>query len=121
MIVAAAQASPCFLDREKSVQKAVDLIAQAGKNNAKLIVFPEAFIPGYPDWVWVIPNGNGKMLDELYTELIANSVSIPDDSTQRLSKAAKDAGIYVAIGIHELNVEASGASLFNTILYIDAI
>ena len=53
MIVAAAQASPYFLNREKSVQKAVELISQAGKNNAKLIVFPEAFIPGYLDWVWV--------------------------------------------------------------------
>ena len=74
MIVAAAQAAPYFLDREKTVQKACDLISQAGKNNAKLIVFPEAFISGYPDWVWVIPNGNGGMLDELYTELVANSV-----------------------------------------------
>lgn len=120
MIIAAAQVAPNFLDVEKSVQKACELISQAGKNNAELIVFPEAFISGYPDWVWVIPNGNGTMLDELYTELVANSISIPDDSTHRLCKAAKDAGIYVAIGIHEINVEASGASLFNTILYIDA-
>ena len=60
--VAAAQAAPIFLDRKTTVEKAGDLICQAGKNGAKLIVFPEAFISGYPDWVWVVPNGNSKML-----------------------------------------------------------
>ena len=118
-VVAAAQAAPHFLDREKTVQKACDLIAEAGKNDAKLIVFPEAFVSGYPDWVWVVPNGNAKLLDELYSELVASAVSIPDESTQKLCQAAKEAGIYVTIGIHERNSEASGASLFNTILYID--
>jgi len=119
IIVAAAQAAPYFLDREKTVQKACDLIAEAGKNQAKLIVFPEAFISGYPDWVWVVPNGNSGLLDDLYAQLVASAVSIPDEATKKLALAAKDAGVYVAIGVHEKNTEASGASLFNTILYID--
>ena len=117
--VAAAQAAPFFLDRDKTVDKACELIKEAGKNNAKLIVFPEAFISGYPDWVWLVPNGNGSLLNELYTELVNNAVSIPDDSTQQLCQAAKEAGIHVAMGVHEINTESSGASLFNTILYID--
>jgi len=117
--VAAAQAAPLFLDRDKTVDKACELIKEAGKNNAKLIVFPEAFISGYPDWVWLVPNGNGSLLNELYTELVNNAVSIPDDSTQQLCQAAKEAGIHVAMGVHEINTESSGASLFNTILYID--
>jgi len=119
MIIAAAQASPYFLNLEKTVVKACDLISQAGKNGAKIIVFPETFLPGYPDWVWVVPNGNGGMLDDLYTSLVKNAVEIPDESTQRLCQAAKEAGIYVAMGLHERNSEASGSSLFNTILYID--
>jgi len=117
--VAAAQAAPFFLDREKTVEKACELITQAGKNGARLIVFPEVFISGYPDWVWVVPNGSGRLLDELYGELVANAVSIPDKSTQRLCQAAKETGIYVAMGLHERNTESSGSSLFNTILYID--
>ena len=117
--VAAAQAAPYFLDREKTVEKACSLIAQAGKKKAKLIVFPEAFISGYPDWVWVVPNGNSSLLDKLYTELVNNAISIPDGSTQQLCQAAKEAGIYVAIGVHEKNTESSGASLYNTILYIN--
>jgi nitrilase len=117
--VAAAQLAPHFLDREKTVEKACDLISQAGKNGARLIVFPEAFISGYPDWVWVVPNGNSNMLDELYQALVENAVTIPDEATRQLSQAAKDAGIYVAMGMHERNSEASGSTLFNTLLYID--
>lgn len=117
--VAAAQMAPYFLDREKTVEKACDLISQAGKDGAKLTVFPEAFISGYPDWVWVVPNSNSKMLDELYQALVENAVIIPDEATRQLCQAAKDAGIYVAMGIHERNSEASGSTLFNTILYID--
>jgi nitrilase len=117
--VAAAQIAPHFLDREKTVEKACDLISQSGKNGARLIVFPEAFISGYPDWVWVVPNGNSKMLDELYLTLIENSVTIPDEATHQLCQAAKEAGVYVAMGVHERNSEASGSTLFNTLLYID--
>jgi nitrilase len=117
--VAAVQMAPRFLDREKTVKKACDLITQAGKNGVKLIAFPEAFISGYPDWVWVVPNSNSKMLDELYRTLVENAVTIPDEATRQLCQTAKDAGIYVAMGVHERNSEASGSTLFNTILYID--
>ena len=54
--VAAAQLSPVFLNKEKTVEKACEAILEAGENGANLIVFPEAFISGYPDWVWLIPN-----------------------------------------------------------------
>jgi nitrilase len=116
--VAAAQAAPIFLDIDKSVDLACDLIKKAGNDQAKLIVFPEAFISGYPDWVWLVPNGNSNHLDELYTELVRNAVSIPDRSTQKICQAAKEAGVFVAIGVHEVNTESSGSSLFNTLLYI---
>ena len=72
--IAAAQATPFFLNKEKTVEKACKLILEAGKHGAKLVVFPEAFISGYPDWVWVVPNGNSEMLDSLYTELVENAL-----------------------------------------------
>ena len=117
--VAAAQVAPYFLDREKTLNKACNLITQAGKKGTRLIVFPEAFISGYPDWVWLVPNGKSELLDELYQELVENAVTIPDEATLQLCQAAKDAGVYVAIGIHERNSEASGSTLFNTLLYIN--
>lgn len=116
--VAAAQHSPVFLKREASVEKACKLVIEAGSKGAQLVVFPEAFIPGYPDWVWVVANSQGAVLNPLYSELLANAVTIPDESTQQLCEAARTAGIHVAIGISERNQDGSGASLFNTLLLI---
>ena len=114
--VAAAQLSPIFLNKEKSVDKACTAILEAGKKAAKLIVFPEAFISGYPDWVWLIPNSKGAALNELYLELVENAVSVPDNATDRLSKAAKSAGINVVMGIHERNTPTALKHAFILVL-----
>jgi len=118
--IAAVQAASVFLDREATIDKACALIAEAGQNGARLVVFPEAFIPAYPDWVWAVPPGEEAMLNALYAELHANAVTIPDEATERLCGAARDAEAYVVMGLNERNAEASGASLYNTLLYIDA-
>jgi len=116
--VAAAQLSPIFLNKEKTVEKACQAIKEAGEKGAKLIVFPEAFISGYPDWVWLIPNSKGADLNELYLKLVEHAVSIPDETIDTLCKAAKMAGINVVIGINERNAETSNTSLFNSLLFI---
>ncbi len=117
--VASAQLSPIFLNKEKTVNKACNAILEAGEKGAKLIVFPEAFISGYPDWIWLIPNSKGAELNDLYLKLIENSVSVPDSSTIKLCNAAKKANINVVIGMHERNSETSNASLFNSLLFIN--
>jgi nitrilase len=116
--VAAVQACPVYLDRDLTIGKAEGLIAEAAGNGANLIVFPEAFVPGYPVWVWFIPPGRTADLREAYSVLHANSIAIPSQSTERLCAAARRAGVAVAIGVNERNSEASGGSLFNTLLYI---
>ncbi len=118
--VAAAQAAPIFLNKKQTVEKACDLIAEAGRSGAKLVVFPEAFISGYPDWVWVVPNSRAAILNELYAELVNNAVDIPDESTQKLCRAAKQSKIHVVMGLHERNTEASNSSLYNSLLFIDS-
>jgi nitrilase len=60
------------------------------------------------------------MLDKLYYELLENAVTIADETTRTLCKAASDARMHVVIGLHERNSEASNASVFNTILFIDS-
>ena len=117
--IASVQAAPVFLNKEKTVEKACYLIKKAAKSGARLVVFPEAFISGYPDWVWVVPNSESKILNDLYAELVQNAITIPDKSTDKLCNAAKQAKINVAIGVNEKNTESSDASLFNTILFID--
>ena len=108
--IAAVQAAPLFLDRDATVEKACALIAEAARNGARLVVFSESFIAGYPDWVWLVPAGRGAMLASLYRELLENAVSVPGDSTRRLGEAAREAGVHVALGITERNEEASRRS-----------
>ncbi|MDX1685957.1 MAG: carbon-nitrogen hydrolase family protein [Saprospiraceae bacterium] len=117
--IAAAQLTPVFLNKEKTVDKACEAILEAGKNGAGLIVFPEAFISGYPDWVWLIANSKGAELNELYAQLVENAVTVPDGSTDRLCEAAREAQVSVVMGMNERNSETSGASLFNSLLFID--
>lgn len=118
-IVAAAQVAPVFLDRKATLEKACKVIEEASKNGAKLLVFPEAFFPAYPAWVWRVPDGNGGELNALYTELVENSIAVPDETTEKLCQAARKAKINVVMGMNERNQEASNASLYNSLLYID--
>jgi len=115
--IAAVQAAPVFLNREATVEKACKLISEAGQNDSRLVVFPESFIPTYPDWVWAVPPGRGKILSQLYADLLANAVEIPSAATERLGRAAREVGAYVVMGVTERDTEASGASLYNTLIY----
>ncbi len=117
--IASIQASPIYLDRKASVEKACRLIAEAGNNGAQLVVLPEAFIPAYPDWIWFVPPGQITLNQRLYGELVEQSVSIPGPEIDILCNAAMNAGTYVAIGVNERNVGASGGTLYNTLVYID--
>ncbi len=115
--IAAVQAAPVFLDRGATLDKACRLVAEAGGQGARIIVFPESFIPTYPDWVWAVPPGRGKILSELYAEFLANAVEAPSPVTERLGQAAREAGAYVVMGVTEKDTQASGASLYNTLLF----
>jgi nitrilase len=117
--IAAVQAAPVFLDREATIDRVCARIAEAGAAGAKLVVFPESFVPGYPDWVWTVPAGRGAILGALHAKLLANSVSIPSDATRRIGEAAREAGVVVAVGVTERNDEASGATMYNTLLFLD--
>jgi nitrilase len=116
--VAAVQISAAFLDRDATIERACQAITDAASRGARLVVFPEAFVPGYPMWVWHLAAGQTKELRALYAELLDQSVSIPSDAVTRLCDAARAAGTYVAIGINERNTEASGTSLYNSLLFI---
>lgn len=118
--LAAVQAAPVFHDLDATIEKACGLIREAAAAGASLVVFPEAFVPGYPLWAWFIPAGQTHPLRALYAEYHANSVTVPGAAVTRLAEAAAAAGTAVAMGVSERNVEASDGSLFNTLLVFDA-
>ena len=114
--VAAIQAEPVVLDREATVRKACNLIEEAGKNGAKIIVFPEEFIPGHPEWLYFYPAG--EAIARFYREFFKNSVEVPSPAVRALGEAATKADAYVAIGISE-RVPGTMGSLYNSLLFLD--
>ena len=119
-VVAVAQVSSVFIDRAATIAKACAVIREAAARGAKLVVFPEAFVPCYPFWVWHVAAGDTRTLRELYTQLLDNAVAVPGEATDALCAAARESGIAVAIGINEINTEGSGTTLYNSMLYIGA-
>ena len=112
---AAVQASPVFLNRDATIDKACQLILEAGRNGASLVAFPEVFVPGYPYWVWMnAPTSTGHLFKRLFTE----AVEIPSPATDALCAAAKKAGTYVVMGVTEKAANTLGA-MWNTNIIID--
>ena len=112
------QASPVVLDRARSLSKACELVAKAAEQGAKLVVFPEAYVPTYPFWVWHLAPREHVRLGELHAALVDQAVSVPGPELAPVQEAARRAGVYVALGVNERNVEASGTSLFNTVVLL---
>ena len=52
--VAVTQHEPIWFDLTGTVDKTCRLIEEAARNGAKLVVFPEVWIPGYPAWIWCV-------------------------------------------------------------------
>jgi len=116
--VAAVQASAILLDREATVSKACSLIEEAGKAGAKVIVFPEYYIPGPPVWYKFFSNGMGVNPDiaGFNRELFKNAVEIPSKATDALAEAAKAVQAVVVMGVHEKDPDTYG-TLYNSIIF----
>lgn len=115
LTVAAVQVSYVLMDREATLSKVEGLLARPEVRAADLVVFPEAFIPGTPIWIDGPPIWDR---DEAWFEMLADqSVTVPSDTTRRLAKAARDAGVYLVIGIDER--EPTGSTIYNTLLYFE--
>jgi nitrilase len=114
VVAAAVQATPVFLDRDASAAKALSLIKEAGTGGAGLIVFPEAFLPSYPEWVWRVPPWSGPST-ALYGRLLEQAVEVPSATTTALGRAARLAKAYVALGVNER--DPAGSTIYNTLLY----
>ncbi|MGH7884814.1 MAG: carbon-nitrogen hydrolase family protein [Thermodesulfobacteriota bacterium] len=114
LMAASVQASPVFLDKNKTINKVCGLIKEAKKNGAELVVFPEAFIPTYPFWPKDLGFGpERKLVMDAHMELYRNSVDVPGKDIEKIANAAKKEKMYVVIGVNERD----GGTLYNTILY----
>src|SRR5215472_3233885 len=114
--VAAVQAASVFLNREGSTEKACRLIREAGAQGARVIAFPESFIPAHPVW-YHHHAATGALANRLSVELFKNAVEIPGREVEALGAAAHAARAYVVIGVCEKIPNTIG-TMFNTQLYI---
>lgn len=112
--VVAVQATPAYLDREVTLELAIGHVRAAGAAGAQLVVFPESFVPGYPDWVW---RSNPWRDSAWYARFHDQAVDVDGPALDGLRAAAEEAGVWVALGITERT--ASG-TLYNAVVYLDS-
>lgn len=111
--VAAVQAAYILMDQKASLAKVIDLLGQAVDRGARIVVFPEAFLPGTPIWIDTVPIWDGDA--DWYALLVDQAVVVPGPVTEALGAAARDADAYLVIGVSER--EPHGATIYNTTLY----
>src|SRR5436305_10893976 len=113
--VAVVQAGSVAFDRPRSVAKALELIAQAAARGAQLVVFPEAFLSGYPKGSDFgarvgMRAPEGRQLFQRYWE---SALDVPGPITQALGEAACQHNIHLVLGV----IERDGGTLYCTILF----
>jgi nitrilase len=117
--IAVVQAPPVLLQREKTIAKVLSAIEEAANAGASLIVFPEAYVPGYPTWIWRLrPGGDMGLSSEIHARLRGNAVDLARGDLQGVQDAAARHGATVVLGINELDSAFSGTTLFNTVVIV---
>ena len=114
--VAIAQKSPVFMNREASVARACSIIEEAGRSGAQLVVFPEAWLAGYPYWTegWdsTLPVWAGGRI--LFRD---NALVVPGEDAERIAQAARKAGAYVALGCNEMDPRPAVSTIYNSLVF----
>jgi nitrilase len=118
VVVACVQAEPAILDRERTLDKQAELTAEAAAAGARLVVFPEAFVPAYPSstWAkflagWADPRAKGA-----FAQLARESVEVPGPAADRLGAIAREHEVWLVTGVTERDPSRPG-TLYNTLLY----
>lgn len=107
-------------DLAAGLTKTAALARRAAADGARLIVFPETWLPGYPAWLDVCRDvglWDHPPVKAIYARMVAESVTIPGDAADELSSIARDTGAMLVVGVIERVTAGKGAgTLFNTIL-----
>ena len=112
---AVVQASSIFFDQERSLEKSIQLTADAVAKGAELVVFPEAFISAYPrgmDFGAVVGSRSDEGR-EMFRQYWASSVDVPGPVVDSLAEAAQDHKVHLVIGV----IERDGGTLYCTVLF----
>lgn len=118
--VAVCQAAPVPFDPPAAARKAADLARRAADDGARLVLLPEAYIPAYPRGFdfGVVVGDRSPAGRELHGRLCETAVSVPGPETEILARAARDARVWLAVGVVE-RVPRRIGSLYCSLLLFD--
>jgi len=118
--VAIVQAAPVFMNLEASLARAIEFTTQAASEGARLVVFGETWLPGYPAWLDYCPGAglwNHEPTKEVFAELRRNSIAIEGSEALALAHVAKRHGVVLVIGVNEKVDQGPGnGTLYNSLL-----
>jgi nitrilase len=116
--VACVQAEPVILDREGTLGKLEDLAAEAARNGAELVVFPETFVSVYPSsrWAKAFAGWQNEGAKETFALIAQSSIAVGSPAEQRLAACARELGIWLVTGVNEVEPERPG-TIYNALLY----
>jgi nitrilase len=114
--VAVVQAAPAMFDTQRSLQKLAEFTADAAELGAELVVFPEAFIAGYPkghDFGVSVGIRSAAGRDEFH-RLFESAINVPGDATELIGTIAKEHAVHLVVGV----IEKDGGTVYCTALMI---
>src|SRR5947209_110119 len=116
--VACVQAEPVVLDRERTLDRLEERAAEAARNGAELVVFPETFVPVYPSsrWAKAFAGWQNDGAKQVFAQIAANSIAVGSPAEQRLAACARELGIWLVTGVNEVEPERPG-TIYNALLY----
>jgi len=119
--IAMAQIAPVWLNKSKTIKKIENSILEASKENAELIVFGEALLPGYPFWLALTGGAewNTDINKKLHAHYVANSVCVEKGELDSLCVLAKKHRIAIYLGIMERPEDRGGHSIYASLVYIN--
>ena len=112
LALAIIQRPPVFLNLAASVDRAESLVREAHGDGAAMVVFPEAWLPGYPVWLDEAPGAalwGHRPAELLFALLFANAPTIDGSELDRLATLSEELGVEIVMGMHERR----GGSLYN--------
>jgi len=101
--VACAQVEPVVFDLDATIGRIDEVAGDAAAKGAKLVLFPEAYIPAYPSNRWARYLAAGQDATSAYAKLARSSVEIPGPASDRLGTIARERGLWLAVGANELD------------------
>ena len=116
--VACVQAEPVILDRGRTLDRLEEIAAEAARNGAELVVFPETFVPVYPSsrWAKAFAGWQNDGAKATFARIAQNSIAVGSPEERRLGAAAKELGIWLVTGVNEVDPVRPG-TIYNSLLY----